>query len=177
MHSMPKPSIQALADDLARRAGLISSFGHATPQMVGFMQLVASRCLDVLHRPVSADERYADIARMFGAAAAVDTARAGVVCRAVLRDAPQLSARERSLAEDIFGEAMRQRLGGADALFRHHCAWVDAPRSEAGRRWREAASMARLLTMERLAHVGAARVALDEDRGAYFEMEFLHAVG
>lgn len=177
MRHPPERGIQSLADELAKQAGLVASFGHASPQMVSFMQLVASRCLDVLHRQTTADERYADIAKMFGAAGAVDAAHANITCRAVLRDAPQLSARERGLAEDVFCEVMRQKLGGAESLFRRHCAWADDPRSEGGQRWREAADIARVLTLERLAHAGAALVDLDEIHGAHFEMEFIHAVG
>lgn len=177
MFHQQESGIQALADHLAKQAGLVGSFGQATPQMVRFMQLVASRCLDVLHGPTTADERYAEIARMFGAASAVDATRSDISCRAVLRDAAQLSASERALAEAVFCEVMRQKIGGAEALFQQHRAWIADPRSEGGKRWREAADMALLLTLERLEHAGAARPGLDEVREARFEMEFIHAVG
>lgn len=173
---MKNSAIQSLANDLCRRAGLIGRYGEASPPMVALMQLAASRCLDVLNRDATVHARYAEIAKMFGAASAVDAARHDISCKAELKGAPLLARLPRELAEGVFSEAMRQKLGGSEALFRCHCAWSDDPESNDGKRWIAASVLAMRLVNDRLAALAATPLVFEPAGGAWFEMEFIHAL-
>jgi hypothetical protein len=173
---MHHPDIQALADALCREAGLIGPWGHATPQMVALMQGTASRCLDILNGSGRDSPRYAEIARRFGASSAIDPGHANIHCRAVLKEAPGLTASERSMAEGVFAEAMCQKLGGMAGLFRDHSDWADDPRSDGGRRWQAASEIGWLLVQERLRHGGGRTIDRTPAGRARFEMEFIHEI-
>lgn len=173
---MHNPDIQALADALCRQAGLIGTHGKASRQMVELMQLTAGRCLDILGGPEHAAPQYAEIARRFGASSTVDPDAAQVHCRAVLHGATSLSARDRRMAEAVFVEAMRQKLGGMAPLFRDHGAWADDPHSEGGRRWHAASQLAWVLVMERLWHASGKTMERPPLGDARFEMEFIHEI-
>ncbi|MDB5895550.1 MAG: hypothetical protein JWQ88_3081 [Rhodoferax sp.] len=173
---MQNPDIQALADALCRQAGLIGPYGKASRQMVELMQLTAGRCLDILGGPAQGAPQYAEIARRFGAASTVDSQPGHVHCKAVLHGAPHLGKSDRHMAESIFVEAMRQKLGGMAPLFRDHSEWTDDPHSEGGRRWQAASKLAWLLVMERLWHASGKTVERPPLGDAHFDMEFIHEI-
>ena len=80
------------------------------------------------------------------------------------------------MAEAVFVEAMRQKLGGMAQLFRDHGAWADDLHSEGGRRWHAASQLAWVLVMERLWHASGKTMERPPLGDARFEMEFIHEI-
>jgi hypothetical protein len=169
------PALTALVNELATSAGVLRDGAVASPEMLQLARLVAGRCLDILETPGYPAEHYAAIAQLFDEPLYVSS-KAAPGYRAALRNAPQLSTRERALAEFVFAEVMRQKIGDVDAMHAAYHAWHQAPAGDAARPFAEALVLAHRLVTDRLGYENARPVALGTDAAAYFEIEFLHDV-
>lgn len=113
---------------------------------------------------------------MFAATAAIDCTGSAASCVVELVGARALTLQNRAMAEEVYAEALRQKLGGSKAMFRSHCAWKTDPASSGGLRWTEACSLARFMVEERLVAMGLGYLGSDGVGEARFEMEFIHAL-
>ncbi|WP_394789815.1 hypothetical protein [Rhodoferax sp.] len=168
----------ARINQLAFDAGLLQPGEEASPAIKTLVQLTVMQCIDVIENqdPEAETRPAVQLQEMFCSPSAQALPSPGLYYRAMLRNAPQLTAQQRDQAETLFTDAIQKQLGEPEVIDSAYWAWTEDKHSEAAKRWKDAARTAHSEVLRGLAGKGVDMVELGSKNAPFFEMEFIDDV-